>query len=305
MRWLLLVALAACSDPVDAGGGGIDAGPDDDPLLIEFVPEPGSLDDIQQRVISPRCSGQPGLCHNGQFEPNLSTAANSYAYLVNRPGLEKSDRFRVRPGDPDGSLLVDKLRGRDVATQMPLGADPLSDEDLEMIEAWIDDGALRRPGADPAPVLNNPPAVPEIAIYEDDVRLDSVGNVQLQVGQTLWLRHSVADFETADADIPFAAVVLSAADGRNVVLDPAADDPGLGATAYDAAGPMGAGDLLDFRRGWTVPAMVTLVDGDTGDTEDVPADGLMLTPIVLYIDDFPGGILAFSIGRYQLQLEAP
>src|SRR5678815_5558764 len=109
-----------------------------------------------ERIIAKRCSGQPGLCHNGQFEPNLSTPALAYAYLVNRPGLERTDRLRVSPGSSATSFLVDKLRNRGVSTQMPLGAEPLAEADIAEIEAWIDGGALRAPGADPAPVLNNP-----------------------------------------------------------------------------------------------------------------------------------------------------
>src|SRR6185295_7872480 len=87
---------AACGNdrappPGDAGT------PDDDPLAVGDTPPAGSLDDLHQRIIAKRCSGQPGLCHNGQFEPNLSTPALSYAYVVNRPGIEKATRLRVKP----------------------------------------------------------------------------------------------------------------------------------------------------------------------------------------------------------------
>jgi hypothetical protein len=73
----------------------MDAGSDDDPLAVSYTPPAGSLDDLHQRIIGKRCSGQPGLCHNGQFEPNMSTSAMTYAYLVGRPGLEKPDRLRI------------------------------------------------------------------------------------------------------------------------------------------------------------------------------------------------------------------
>src|ERR1043165_7252233 len=103
--YALVVALTACGSDGDSGTP--DSGvTDPDPLeALESTAAPGSLDELHERVISQRCSGQPGLCHNGQFEPNLSTPALTYAYLVNRPGIEKSDRLRVKPGSAASSLF--------------------------------------------------------------------------------------------------------------------------------------------------------------------------------------------------------
>ena len=67
-------------------------------------------------------------------------------------------------------------------------------------------------------------------------------------------------------------------------------------TVYDAAGPMGTGDKLDYVFDWTVPATLTLIQDGTGATKDVPAAGQTLTPIALYVDDYPGGIVAFDFG---------
>src|SRR5262245_35439059 len=168
---------------------------DDDPLAISDTPRAGSLDDLHQKIIAKRCSGQPGLCHNGQFEPNLSTPALTYAYLVNRPGIEKPNELRVKPMDSAHSLFIDKLRNRNgVATQLPLVAEPLEEADIQTLEAWIDAGALRAPGAAPAPVLDNPPHRPEVAIYSGTTRLDMGGPVKINAGTTLTLRHTVQDF---------------------------------------------------------------------------------------------------------------
>jgi len=282
----------------------VDAGRDDDPLAVADQPVAGSLDDLHQRIIAKRCSGQPGLCHNGQFEPNLSTPAMTYAYLVGRPGLEKPDELRVRPGDPAHSLVIDKLRNRGVTTQMPLGAEPLDEVDIKALEAWIGGGALRAPGAAPAPVLNNPPHRPEIGIFDAaGARLDGTGPVHATTGMTLVLRHSVADFETPDPAIPFAAVILGAADGRNVVLDAAANDPQLGITTYDPDGPPSKGDLLDYKRSWTIGATLTLYDTKLKTREDVSAHGQMLSVLAVYIDAATGGMAAFDVSASQIQIQ--
>lgn len=302
-----LCGAAACGSDLDVDGDHLDASVDPDPLAVDEPPQPGSFDDIHRTIIAPRCSGQPGLCHNGQFEPNLSTPGNAYAYLVGRPSLEKPDVLRVDPGDAAASVLIDKIRGRDVATRMPLGADPLAEAEIAAVEAWIEGGALREPGATPPPVLNNPPRRPEIAVYDaGGTRLDTAGPVRVNAGATITLRHSVRDFETADTGIPFGAFVLNAPDGRSVILNPGAQqDPHVGATTYDAAGPMGTGDVLNFRRSWTVPSTITLFNPDDGSQQAVPAAGLTLTIICVYIDALPadGGIAAIEIGATPITLQ--
>jgi hypothetical protein len=289
IRVLLFAATATavgCSSQIEAGGEGADAGVDDDPLAIPEGPTDGSLDQIHEEIFAQRCSGVPGLCHAGQFEPNLSTPAMAYNYLVNRPSIEKNRALRVAPGAPGTSVLIDKLRGRDVATRMPLGAEPLSDAEIEMIENWIDDGALRRPGADPAPVLNNTPSAPELAVYDGGTRLDLAGPFTVSAGTPLIFRHSVNDFETPDDEIPFALIIVSNQQGMELILRPGEPNGNQGPTVYDAAGPEGAGDTLNYRFDWTVPAAVDLRNPQTEEiTTGVPTSGMTLNHIAVYIDE--------------------
>lgn len=311
--WLALgaavAALGACGN--DRAAPMVDGGAsDDDPLAVEGTPPAGSLDDLHQRILAKRCSGQPGLCHNGQFEPNLSTPALTYAYLVGRPSLEKTDRLRVWPRDAARSVLVDKLRNRNgVLTQMPLGADPLEEADIRAIEAWIGGGALRAPGAAPPPSLNNPPHRPEVAIFDSaGRRLDGAGPVRVPPGTALVLRHSVADFETADDAIPFAAVVLGVSGtgvvaGADVVLEPAATDPQTGRTSYDATGPMSRGDRLDYLRSWTIPATLPFYEPRSRTRGTAPASGLTITVFALYIDALTGGMIAFDTSASQILIQ--
>ena len=305
------LALAACNSQIDAGGAGVDAGIEDDPLL-SIAPdfEAGSLEELQVTIIQERCSGQPGLCHNGQFEPNLSTTANTYAYLVNRPAIENGTRLRVNPGDPGASFLIDKLRDRNVQTQMPLGAEPLSEAEIQALEDWISDGALRGPDADAPIKLNEPPLPPEIGAFSSGgARLDSVGSFNAAKGTTVTFRHSVSDFETADADIPFGVLILIAPDGMNLVIDPGNPNPedlDTGVTVFDPSGPMGAGDVLNYQFDVAIPAdgVMDLIDDNTDTVQSgVDVTGMAFTPIVLYLDEFPGGIVAFSVGANQMVVQ--
>lgn len=314
MRAALALALGAgavlagadgCGSASDVGGPEVDAAVEDDPLLVTDTPAAGSLDELFATVIKPRCSGQPGLCHNGQFEPNLSTPALAYAYLVRRPGIEKDDRVRVDPGHPESSLLIDKLRLRNgVATQMPLGAEPLAESDIAAFEAWITAGALRAPGEAQAPILNNPPKKPMIGVFAaNGDRLDSPGSAMVSVGQTITLRHTVQDFETADASIAFAAVALFNSDGRALAID-TGSNPTFGSTTYDAGGPPAIGDVFDYQRAWTIGPTVDLIDQTTGARETVASSGLTFTPIAVYIDaGGADGIAAFTVGDRTVKVQ--
>ena len=290
-----LLAFVACGSD-DPGDPGVDAGLDPDPLDVSTTPAAGSLDDLHSKIIAKRCSGQPGLCHNGQFEPNLSTPGLTYAYLVNRPGIEKPTLLRVKPGNAAQSLFIDKIRNRNgVATQMPLGAEPLSEEDTVALEKWINDGALRAPGAAPAPTLNNPPRRPQIGIFNtSNARLDGTGPINVSAGTTLVLRHTVQDFETADSSIPFGAFILAIGDGRNVVVT-TGNDPHVGPTTFEAGGPAAQGDTFNWRRNWTIPAQLQVRD-QAGTISTVAAAGQTISVLAVYIDGAPmsGGMVALD-----------
>jgi hypothetical protein len=295
----LFAALSAgCTPELDPGGDGETTVPDDDPLAVPEELDPASLDALHRDIIVRSCAATPGLCHHGQFEPNLSTPALTYENMVYKPGIERVKQYRVKPGDPSNSLLVDKLRNKEVISQMPLGAAALPEAEIAALEKWIQDGALRRPGAEPPPQLNNPPAEPEIAVFDQQGnRLDAAGPFSVAVGTTLTIRHSVQDFETDDAAIPFAGIILQLADGRKVNLTGAPDGDGLGPTAFDASGaPEGKGDLLNFQFDWTVPATVDLV-ADGGATSQAAAAGLSFSLIAAYLDSLEpnAAMLTFAI----------
>jgi hypothetical protein len=311
LKWGVVAAIGflgclGCGDAVNAGGGTAGAQVEGDPLDVVDDFEAGSLDDIHQTVFLRSCAGQKGLCHFGQFEPNLSTPAQAYANLVLRPSLERISDLRVAPGAPEKSVLIDKLRNKNVATQMPLGAAALAEEEIQLIEKWIAGGALRRPGAAPAPALNNPPREPEAGVFDSSgARLDLAGPATAPPGTVLTLRQTVQDFETADAEIPLALFVLQAADGRQVVLNPGAPDgQEVGTATFDANNaPQGSGDVFNWAYSFTVPSMVDL-KGPTGIQTGVPTAGMKLSIVAGYVDGPPGGggILTFTVLPDRIQV---
>lgn len=75
-------------------------------------------------------------CHGGSQPPSgLNLTTPSYNNLLNhQPRL-------VTPGEPDNSLLIQRLDGR-VSPQMPLNRTPLTANQLKGIRKWIEEGAL-------------------------------------------------------------------------------------------------------------------------------------------------------------------
>lgn len=78
------------------------------------------------------------------------TSGASFASLVNQPTFEEpetSPRWRVLPGDPNGSYLVQKIESDSpkFGSRMPLDGPPfLSQGDIRLIRSWIEAGAPDR-----------------------------------------------------------------------------------------------------------------------------------------------------------------
>jgi Planctomycete cytochrome C/Cytochrome b(C-terminal)/b6/petD len=89
--------------------------------------------DIQPIFQSSGCNN----CHgNGQAQGGLSLAS---AQSVLSTGDHKPV---VKAGDPDTSLLVQKVAGtQTIGAQMPLGGKPLSADAVTTIKNWVKDGA--------------------------------------------------------------------------------------------------------------------------------------------------------------------
>jgi hypothetical protein len=96
---------------------------------------------LEAEIFAPRCV-HPG-CHGGDSPAaglNL-TKGSAYAALVGVHAQRRPDRLLVKPGDPEGSYLVQRLSAGGDTPLMPMTGKRLSDADLERVRAWIRDGA--------------------------------------------------------------------------------------------------------------------------------------------------------------------
>jgi hypothetical protein len=107
-----------------------------------------TLPQIQAIVFGPSCA--TAGCHTGggAMLPgvmDLSSEQASFDNLVNIAALQigGGGAFRVLPGDPDNSYLIQKLEGNQmVGNQMPPGT-PLQQVVIDDIRLWITNGALQ------------------------------------------------------------------------------------------------------------------------------------------------------------------
>jgi hypothetical protein len=94
-----------------------------------------------QPILDVRCA--TAGCH-GEIAPAAEldlTQGSSYDNLM-LPSTQNPDVPRVTPGNPTNSYLITKLTGNGIAgMQMPLGALPLTPDEIDVIRTWISYGA--------------------------------------------------------------------------------------------------------------------------------------------------------------------
>jgi uncharacterized protein (TIGR03118 family) len=107
------------------------------------APTAATLTQLQTKYFGPICSA----CHNGvggglPGVMNLSSAASSFAALVNVASIERPALMRVQPGNSTNSYIIHKLKGVDITgSQMPLGGTPFTADQIAEVEGWINAGA--------------------------------------------------------------------------------------------------------------------------------------------------------------------
>ena len=127
--------------PLDGDGDGSAGGTYSS--VFEVMIPPATLSQIQQEILTPNCATSG--CHVPNNPPDglLLTDGNTWSNTVNVAAVQRPGLMRIEPGNPDNSYLVKKIEGVDIeANRMPLGRDPLSAEQIELIRRWVAEGAL-------------------------------------------------------------------------------------------------------------------------------------------------------------------
>jgi len=212
-----VVTLSACAgsgDGLDANGRPLGEGSGGGPLTADFA-------SIQDNVLTPICTA----CHAGAGAPQglRLDAANSYDLLVGVPSSEVPSLFRVKPGDPANSYLVQKLEGRaSVGARMPFGGPYLDASTIAVIRQWITDGA-QRPVAFATraafAIASSSPATGD-TLTEAPARIvvgftHELDRTRIDASSLQLVRESVADGATTDEPI---AVRLSVSDANPAAL---------------------------------------------------------------------------------------
>jgi hypothetical protein len=137
----LTLAAVGCGDKDKQDGGG--AGTGAAGTASEVNPD-GPWAKLHEEIFVPHgCDN--AFCHGNAGELNLSLDLG-YEQLVDAPSQgedckNKTTKLRVEPGDPDASLLIDKVVAPSCGERMPVGLPKLSAADVQKLRDWIADGA--------------------------------------------------------------------------------------------------------------------------------------------------------------------
>lgn len=132
---LLLGGCGGSSTGTNGGGSGGGGGNGGGGGGNEIGTEP-TFSNVQQ-IFQQSCGG--ANCHINQ--PNNGVQLNTYENVMNSQGSDYGELV-VQPGDAEGSPLVDKIEPNpQIPPRMPDGGPYLSDERIDQIRQWIDNGA--------------------------------------------------------------------------------------------------------------------------------------------------------------------
>ncbi len=109
------------------------------------------------RDVAPMLIKHCQACHGAQ-EPKGNYQVSSFNTLMK---AGESESPAVTPGKPEDSALLDLISSTDADSRMPKDADPLSAEQIALVQRWIAEGA-KYDAADPAaPLATIVPKLPQ------------------------------------------------------------------------------------------------------------------------------------------------
>jgi hypothetical protein len=111
---------------------------------------PSTFTEIYPLIFPQTTKAQCNFCHglppNDKSNGNLSMGsdkASAYAALTGKTSTSTTcpNKAFIVPGQPDQSLFYAKLTSPQCGGRMPLGGDPLTSAQLDMVKSWIEAGA--------------------------------------------------------------------------------------------------------------------------------------------------------------------
>ncbi len=98
---------------------------------------------ISELIFSKKCALY--TCHSPAYyhkSGNLDLSSkDAYFSLVNVKSIVFPDKFRIKPGDPENSNLINRLEGT-VLAGIALERNSISKEEIKILRKWIKDGAV-------------------------------------------------------------------------------------------------------------------------------------------------------------------
>ncbi len=124
---LMLALLPAC-------------GGEDSPVAPPKEPGPVTLARLAAEIFTPKCATSG--CHaGGAPSAALSLEADRLAEMIGAKSHQEEGALLIDPGNPDGSYLISKVKGTGSGERMPIGLDPLTPEEIQMLVDWVAAGA--------------------------------------------------------------------------------------------------------------------------------------------------------------------
>ena len=145
-EWVDAGALQNGGDDDDAADDD-DAVDDDDAADDDDSASGTSFSSVYSTIIESGCSCHAGASHSTGFAFN-GDEQTAYDVLVDVPSAQAAGLDRIEPGSPVDSYLWNKVNGTQNSVggsggQMPLAGCCLDQTQLDTLETWINDGALR------------------------------------------------------------------------------------------------------------------------------------------------------------------
>ena len=146
-RLLTTGAAVLALTSLGCGGDGSTLGPDGRPLVEDGPVDDGdstavtvTLSQLSTEIFTPNCTSAG--CHGANPSEGMSLLPDDIAAsIIDVQSNQRPNLKRIDPNNPDGSYLLQKLRGTGANAQMPFGGTPLSAAQIQLIVDWVNAGA--------------------------------------------------------------------------------------------------------------------------------------------------------------------